>query len=180
MPRPKAKNELIEASGANYEKLWALINSMTEVELNAEFDFSEDLKKKEAHWQRDKNLRDILIHLYEWHQLLLHWVKANTSGKGVPFLPTPYTWKTYGDMNFAFWHKHQNIALEEGKRWFQESHQTVMGLIDTFSNDELFTKQFFTWTGTTSLGSYFISATASRYDWAIKKIRAHSRQLKRK
>ncbi|MGO3678157.1 MAG: ClbS/DfsB family four-helix bundle protein, partial [Microbacteriaceae bacterium] len=34
---------------------------------------------------------------------------------------------------------------------------------------------FFPWTGTTSLGSYCVSATSSHYDWAIKKIRAHIR-----
>jgi hypothetical protein len=24
-----------------------------------------------------------------------------------PFLPEPYDWKTYGDMNVKFWEKHQ-------------------------------------------------------------------------
>jgi hypothetical protein len=32
----------------------------------AKDDYSEDEKKKEARWKRDKNLRDVLIHLYEW------------------------------------------------------------------------------------------------------------------
>ena len=38
----------------------AFIDSMTEQELATSFDFSGDEKKKEAHWQRDKNLRDVL------------------------------------------------------------------------------------------------------------------------
>ncbi|MDL2315205.1 ClbS/DfsB family four-helix bundle protein [Bacteroidales bacterium OttesenSCG-928-C19] len=38
------------------------------------------------------------------------------------------------------------------------------GYIDSFTNDELFTKKYFPWTGTTNLGSYCISATSSRYD----------------
>jgi len=63
------------------------------------FDFSKDEKKKEAHWKRDKNLRDVLIHLYEWHQLILNWVYANQKGEEKPFLPEPYNWKTYGNMN---------------------------------------------------------------------------------
>ncbi len=53
-----------------------------------------------------------------------------------------------------------------------------MALIDTFSNDELFTKGVFDWTGTTTLGSYCISATASHYDWAIKKLKAHIKKCK--
>lgn len=62
MPRPQAKNDLIEAADLNYDKLLKLIDSMTEIELSTEFDFSSDIKKKEAHWGRDKNLRDIFIH----------------------------------------------------------------------------------------------------------------------
>lgn len=59
MPRPKTKEELMLASKENYSQL-------SEDELQTPFDFSKDPKKKEAHWKRDKNLRDVLIHLYEW------------------------------------------------------------------------------------------------------------------
>ncbi|MDR1911573.1 MAG: ClbS/DfsB family four-helix bundle protein, partial [Helicobacteraceae bacterium] len=37
--------------------------------------------------------------------------------------------------------------------------------------DELFTKNKYEWTGTTSLGSYLISATSSHYDWGLKTIK---------
>ncbi|MFC2579722.1 MAG: ClbS/DfsB family four-helix bundle protein, partial [Bacteroidota bacterium] len=33
----------------------------------------------------------------------------------------------------------------------------------------------FDWTGTSTLGAYCVSATASHYDWAIKKIKVHIR-----
>ena len=71
MARPTTKADLMEASENNYEELKGFIASMTEQELSTPFDFSKDEKKKEAHWQRDQNLRDILIHLYEWHRLTL-------------------------------------------------------------------------------------------------------------
>lgn len=99
MGRPQTKKDLIEAATINYEKLIELIDEMTEKELTTPFDFSKDEKKKEAHWQRDKNLRDILIHLYEWHNLLLKWVKANEKGENKAFLLEGYNWKTYGEMN---------------------------------------------------------------------------------
>ena len=44
-----------------------------------------------------------------------------------------------------------------------------MTLIGKFTNEELFTKAHFPWTGTTSLDSYCVSATSSHYEWAIKK-----------
>ena len=96
MGRPTTKSDLTRAAAENYEKLNALIASLTQEELSTPFDFSGDEKKKEAHWERDKNLRDILIHLYEWHQLLLNWVHANQNGDRQPFIPRPYNWKTYG------------------------------------------------------------------------------------
>ena len=103
--------------------------------------------------------------------LLLNWVKANQDGNLQPFLPAPYTWKSYGQMNQEFLEKHQSTSLSEAKQLFEASHQDVMTLADTFSNEELFTKKMFDWTGTTSLGAYFISAVPSHYDWAMKKLR---------
>lgn len=105
MARPKTKAELITAAATNYEKLNVLISGLIETELKTPFDFSKDVKKKEAHWRRDKNLKDILIHLYEWHQLLLNWVKSNQNGDNKLFLPKPYTWKTYGAMKKLKAHK---------------------------------------------------------------------------
>ena len=32
-------------------------------------------------------------------------------------------------------------------------------------------KKKYEWTGTTSLGSYFISATSSHYDWGLKTVK---------
>lgn len=64
MPRPKTKDELIFAAEENYKKLLDIIEGMSGRELSVPFDFSADKNKKEAHWQRDKNLRDVLAHLY--------------------------------------------------------------------------------------------------------------------
>ena len=69
--------------------------------------------------------------------------------------------------------KHQNTPLTKAKNMLKESHQDVIKVIETFSNDELFAKEALVWTGTSPLGAYCVSATASHYDWAIKKIKLH-------
>lgn len=176
MGRPTSKSELIYASETNYEKMNELISSMTEKELSTPFSFDE--KKKEAHWKRDKNLRDILTHLYEWHQLLLNWVSANQNGENKPFLPEPYNWRTYGNMNLTFFQKHQNTTLEEARQKLEKSHREVMNLAETFTNEELFSNGIYPWTGNGTLGSYFVANTSSHYDWAMKKLKAHRRCLK--
>ena len=173
MGRPTTKTDLLTAAATNYEKLNAFIADMTEKELCTPFDFSDNPSKKEAHWKRDKNLRDILIHLYEWHQLLLNWVQSNQNGDSKPFLPKPYNWKTYAKLNEQFWKKHQNTSLDDAKDMLQKSHDEVMKLAETFSSEELFTKGVYSWVGGSVLGSYFVSVTASHYDWALKKLKAH-------
>ena len=173
MGRATTKSDLLKAAAEQFEKLWKLIDSMPENEQTATFNFGDNFIKKEAHWERDKNLRDVLVHLYEWHQLLLNWVEANQNGEVKPFLPEPYNWKTYGQMNIEFWKKHQSTPYEDSKKMLHFSHKQVMDMIEKFTNEALFEKQHFNWTGTSTLGAYCVSATSSHYDWAMKKIKAH-------
>ena len=172
MARARTKADLIASAGGQWDKLWELIGGMDQGARTATFDFGDYAGKREAHWRRDKNLRDVLVHLYEWHRLILNWVEANQKGENRPFLPPPYNWKNYGQMNEAFWAKHQDTSPEQAEAMLRESHAQVMALLDGFSNEELFERGRFKWTGTTTLGSYFVSATASHYDWAMKKLKA--------
>ena len=167
MARPTTKQQLIETANDNFNKLFTLIHSMTPKEQEKTFTFED----------RDRNLRDVLVHLYEWHQLLLNWISSNQAGNKTNFLPDPYNWKTYPQMNIGFWKKHQGTLLEKSVELLQKSHSDVIKQIETFSDEELFTNKYFSWTGTTSLGSYCVSATSSHYDWAMKKIKKHKKGL---
>lgn len=173
MARATTKADLVTSANGQFEKMWKLIDTMSDEQQNSTFGKEMATAGKEAHWSRDKNLRDILVHLYEWHLLLLNWIKVNSSGEHKPFLPEPYNWKTYPTMNVEFWKKHQSTPLTEAKAKLKESHKDVMALIETLSNEQLFAKGVFDWTGTSTLGAYCVSATASHYDWAIKKIKVH-------
>lgn len=179
MARPTTKNELLNAANYEYDRLCKLVDRMDDGQQVIPFCFEVTEKDKEAHWARDKNIRDVFIHLYEWHQLVINWVNANRKNEEVvPFLPEPYTWRNYGGMNIAFLEKHQTTTYEESKQMLSESHKKVIDLIESFSNDELFTKAYFKWSGTTSVGSYLVSATSSHYNWAIKKIKRQIKALK--
>ncbi len=161
MPRPTTKADLIQAANEQFAKLWSLIDEMSGEEKSA------DIVPNE----RDKNVRDVLVHLYEWHCLLLNWIRSNTNRNPAPFLPAPYNWKTYPQMNVIFWEKHQSTSYTDAEAMLKKTHKEVMALIETFSNEALFSKGTFDWTGTTTLGSYCVSATSSHYDWAIKDIK---------
>lgn len=99
------------------------------------------------------------------------------AGEQSPFLPKPYNFKTYSEMNIEIWKNHQGTPLDEAVNKVNASHKKVLDLIQTFSSEALFTKQFYNWTGTTTLGSYCVSTLSSHYDWAIKKLKAHARKF---
>ncbi len=163
MARPTTKDGLIEAANDQYGKLLMLIDAMPAATQQAEFAFED----------RDRNVRDVLIHLHGWHQLLLNWVAANRAGQAVPFLPEPYNWKTYPQMNIELRDRHQDTSFDQAYAQLKTSHAEVVALIESFTEDELFTKRHFRWTGTTNLASYCISATSSHYAWAVKKLKLH-------
>ena len=120
---------------------------------------------------------DGVTDLYEWQKLLLKFVENNadkTDAKtAIAFLPSEYSWKTYGAMNVMFWNRNQSTSLEDAKKNLEKPHAEPLALIEKYSNEDLFTKKHFAWTGGTDLGSYFVSTTSSHYDWALKKLKAH-------
>jgi hypothetical protein len=119
----------------------------------------------------NRNIRDVLAHLYHWHQLFLKWYEEGMAGKK-PAMPAPgYTWKETPRLNVEIQQKYQSHTLNEVMNKLMRSHFEIEKLILRFSDKELFTKKRYKWTGTTSLGAYMISATSSHYEWALKLIK---------
>lgn len=165
MARPQNKEQLAQAAVTEFDALKAILGTLSPEQLNAEFAFED----------RDRNVRDVIMHLIEWHRMLLEWVQTNTTNPdaNASFLPEPYNWKTYGLLNQKFRERHQGASLDQALAELDETHAQVLALINGFSDAELFTKKYFPWTGTTSLGSYCVSATSSHYVWAVKKLKQH-------
>ena len=158
MPRPKTQSELLNLSQENFDKLLNFIDNLTP-------------EKREGQFPKgnlNRNVKDVLMHLHHWHLLLHEWYTVGMSGTK-PEMPAPgYTWKNYSGLNIEINKKYKNISLEEANKLLKKSHQNVMQLINAHSNEELFTKKKYKWTGSTSLGAYLVSSTSSHYDWAIK------------
>ena len=180
MARPRTKAELLDAASAQYRKLEQLVASMGAPMQEATFTFTGDRKHMEPHWRRDRDLRDVLAHLHSWQRMLVDWVSANRAGSPRPFLPDGYHWRTPPALNQRIWAEYQDMSLERVSAMLADSHADVLALIEGVSDEELFTKAYFSWTGTTSLGSYCVSATSSHYDWALKKLRVHMAMAKQR
>lgn len=163
MPRPTTRDSLLAAAEGGHATLLALVDNLPPGAVDAEFAFED----------RDRCVRDVLGHLHEWHLMMLRWYAEGMAG-GRPAIPAEgHTWRTLPALNAEIWRRCQGADLEATRAALEESHGRVLDLIAAHTDEELFTRQRYPWTGTTSLGAYLVSATSSHDDWAMKKIRRH-------
>ncbi|KAF2518394.1 ClbS/DfsB family four-helix bundle protein [Flavobacterium salilacus subsp. salilacus] len=165
MPRPKTKEELLYLSNENFKKLYVFIENLGYEEQVKEF----------PEGTMNRNIRDVLAHLHHWHLLMLNWYEVGMSGAKPEIPAKGYTWKTTPELNKWIWNEYQNKSLDEVKALLADSFKEVQHLIVKHTDEELFEKKRYKWTGTTSLGACLISASSSHYDWAIKLIKKNKK-----
>lgn len=161
MPRPTTKDELLTIGQENFKRLLSFINGLSSEKQSADF----------PEGTLNRNIRDVLTHIHEWHLMLLKWYEAGMSGEKPNMPAEGYTWKTMPELNRKIWKDYQDTNLEQAKELISESAEKVRELITKHSSDELFEKKRYKWTGSTSMGAYFVSATSSHYDWGFKLIK---------
>lgn len=119
--------------------------------------------------------RDVLAHLYEWQRLFETWYAEGMAG-GKAEVPAPgYSWRQTPALNAELWQRHRTTSYDDALHALRASHARVMAIIGTHSDEELFTKKYYPWTGSTSLGSYLVSCTSGHYEWGqrtLKRLRA--------
>ena len=165
MPRPTTRRALLEASAENRRRLDELVDSLGPEAREAEFGFED----------RDRCVRDVLGHLDAWNEMMLGWYAEGMAGRR-PAVPAPgHTWATLPALNQEIWRRCQAHDLASTRARLDASTAQVWELIATHSDEDLFTKRRYPWTGTTSLGAYLVSCTSSHDEWAIKKLRRHLR-----
>jgi len=161
MPKPKTKVELLETSQQNFKKMMELIDSFSEKEQLTEF----------PQGSMNRNIRDVLAHVHHWNLLLLEWYQVGMSGKKPDMPAKGYTWKTTPDLNRHIFEKYQKTKLSKARAMLENSYSELLAMIQRHSNEELFEKKRYKWTGSTSLGAYLTSNASSHYVWAYKLIK---------
>lgn len=153
------KEILLENSDKNFKALLEIIESIPSRKRGISIETQE----------RDKNFRDVLMHLYEWHAMLERWYREGMDGD-IPFMPAPgYKWSTIKILNMRIWENYQDVTLNQAIKKLKLSHERFMELIKLHTNEEIMTKKYYKWTKTSNLYSYFAANTSQHYVWAIKK-----------
>lgn len=161
MPRPTNKATLLALSESNYNKLQSFISKLSAQEQEQDF----------PPGTLNRNIRDVLAHLHHWHLLFLDWYKVGMQGQKPAMPAKGYTWKTTATLNQKIQTTYQQQTLSDIQSLLNESYLRVRQHIEQHSDEELFEKKRYHWTGSTSLGAYLVSATSSHYNWALKLIK---------
>jgi hypothetical protein len=161
MPRPKNKQQLIEQSEQRFQELILYLDSLSNESINTEFNPG----------TLNRNVRDVIAHLHHWHLMMISWYEEGMDGIQPKMPASGYTWRTVPLLNQEINLKYKDHTYKDIKTAFKSSHNELARIIASHTDDELFTKKKYKWTGSTSLAAYLISSTSSHYDWAIKLIK---------
>jgi hypothetical protein len=163
MGRPTTKDELLRAASDEFAHLWEVVAVVPAAH-------REGPGACEA-W----SVKDLLAHLDAWHELFLGWEAAGAAG-GTPAIPAAgYTWVQTPALNEAIRARCANDEWADVATRLRDSHARVLAVITGYEAEDLFVKKRYAWTGTTSVGSYAVSATSSHYAWASTLIRKWAR-----
>ena len=177
MAAPKTKQELLTAMADGYAKLTDQIGKMTASQLESPFQFASDPKKCGARWIYDQCARDLLIHLYEWQVLMREFVNNIRNNQQRDYLPDEYR-KNYHEMDKMLVEKHQGTTFSQAQELLKQTHEEMLQLADSFTDEELFGKGYYRCTYTTTMAAYFASVTTSPYGQAAKLLKTHQKNLR--
>ncbi len=114
--------------------------------------------------------KDFVAHRTEWGRMMLGWCAEAKAG-GEPVVPAPgFTWSQLPELNAEIHDRFAGADLAEIERDFANVHDDLRDVMAACTEDELFTKQYYAFTGTSDLATYFTSAAGGHYRSAYKHI----------
>lgn len=119
------------------------------------------------HW----SVKDLLAHLLEWEQMVLHWWRTGKAG-GNPAVPGEgFKWSQLPALNEAIYQKYRDDSWDTVWQAKARSYDETYALVQSLSEEELFTPGLQPWMNKNTLAAYFNSCTAAHYRWAAKEIK---------
>jgi uncharacterized protein (TIGR03083 family) len=146
MGRPTSKPELMAAAEHEFDRLWAAVRAVSPSELETPGACDS--------W----SVKDILAHL-------------DARGDPTSMPDEGFTWAQTSALNARIHADTAGDPWDEVCDRLRDSYARIVAVLSGYSDDDLFAKKRYRWTGSTSVGSYTVSATSSHYAWASGLIR---------
>ncbi len=161
MSRPLNKQQLLDFSQDEYERLVRFISALSPEQRDIETVFD------------NRTAKDIVAHVYAWQVLELEWYKVGITGTKPAIPAEGFTFKDTPQLNEKLFQQYKDISWAELAEKLEKSHVAFLNIIASHSEEELFTKKKYIWTGSSNMAVYFRSALYSHYVWANDLIRKH-------
>jgi len=158
MPKPTTRGDLVKEILIEREKLEDLLQSIPPDVFAS--------KKVTGEW----TAKDVISHLIAWEQMVILWVKSGYAGKTIPVPAEGFKWSDLPALNDKIYREHKDEPTDEVMAKFQQSYKQIMDLLNSISEQDLFTPGLQKWQNKNMLAAYFKSCTSSHYLWARKEI----------
>ena len=127
-------------------------------------------QKKFAEVTDGMTVKDFLAHRTEWGRMMIRWYTEAAAG-GTPAVPTEhFKWNQLKELNADIKRRFAKTSLVKIEQEFTAVHDELYRIIEKTSDEELFTKNHYRFTGASDLATYLNSATASHYRSARRHI----------
>jgi hypothetical protein len=158
MPKPTTREELVNEIMSERAKLEALLKTIPPDVFAS--------KKVAGEW----TAKDVISHVISWEQMVILWVTSGYAGKTIPVPAEGFKWSDLPALNDKIYREHKNEPVDEVMDKFQKSYKQIMNLLNSISEQDLFTPGLHKWQNKNMLAAYFKSSTSSHYLWARKEI----------
>jgi hypothetical protein len=158
MPKPTTREELLKETYNERSRLEELIKTIPG-------DVFES-KKVVGEW----TAKDVISHLIAWEQMVILWVKSGYEGKSIPVPAEGYKWSELPALNDKIYREHKDEPASEVMEKFDRSYHQILDLLNSISEQDLFTPGLHKWQNKNMLAAYFKSSMSSHYLWARKEI----------
>lgn len=134
--------------------------------------------KEPGVWGDRWTVHDLVTHLTEWQQMLLHWIDDGRRGR-IPAMPAPgFKWNETPALNRSIQQRYADQAVQTALKKFKTSCETLHGLALELTPPELLEPGHFAWTGKLPLMTYFAANTCSHYRFASKVLKRWMKEQK--
>lgn len=104
------------------------------------------------------SVKDTIAHITAWERMFLTWYNDGLAGKKID-LPK----ETLGVINRRIFEKNLSRDLDDVLNDFAVTYRQILSTIESLSEEDIFTRGKFTWTGNKKLFAYIWANTAGHY-----------------
>lgn len=157
MSKFKTKAELVAEIKKERAKLKRLLDEIPEVSKTEEV-------------TDGMSVKDFVAHRTEWGRMMIRWYQDARGGRPSAVPTDEFKWNQLKELNAAIHSKFAQSSPAAAERDFANVHDRLFEIVQGMSEEELFTKKHYSFTGTSDLATYVNSATASHYRSARRHI----------